>query len=146
MKRVFLTLLFILLSVSVCFAAGSSCRVTGDSGVDGLLRRIDIAWTADDADGSIPNCTINLGQKYYYYLYRAVTDPGATAPTDNYDIVVNDEWGFDHADGGLANRDASTTERSQFFVFEPTVGNLTVQFSNNSVNSAVGELVLIFTK
>jgi hypothetical protein len=41
-----------------------------------------------------------------------VTNPGATAPTDNYDIVVNDADGVDVAAGVLANRDTANSEQA----------------------------------
>ena len=39
-----------------------------------------------------------------------MTDPGATAPTANYDIVLTDEDGLDALSAGGANRHTSTTE------------------------------------
>lgn len=43
---------------------------------------------------------------------RFVTNPGATAPTDNYDVVVNDSDGADVAAGCLADRDTANTEQA----------------------------------
>ena len=44
-------------------------------------------------------------------MLRWATNPSSTAPSDNYDIVVNDEDGIDIAAGGLANRDTSNSEQ-----------------------------------
>ena len=41
-----------------------------------------------------------------------MTNPGATAPTDNYDIVVNDADSVDVAAGVLANRDTANSEQA----------------------------------
>ena len=43
-------------------------------------------------------------------LLRVTTNPGATAPTDDYDITVTDEDDVDIAMGLLANRDTANTE------------------------------------
>ena len=49
--------------------------------------------------------------------YMAVTDPGATAPTANYDIVLNDELSADIFGGSLANRHTTSSEQAV-----PTIG------------------------
>lgn len=38
------------------------------------------------------------------------TNPGSPAPTDNYDLTINDANGADIMGGALQNRDTSTTE------------------------------------
>jgi hypothetical protein len=40
-----------------------------------------------------------------------ITDPGATAPTDDYDITLVDEDGIDALAGAGANRDTTNTEQ-----------------------------------
>jgi hypothetical protein len=42
---------------------------------------------------------------------RFATNPSATAPSANYDVVVNDADGIDLAAGNLANRHTSTSEQ-----------------------------------
>jgi hypothetical protein len=75
------------------------------------------------------------------------TNPGATAPTDNYDIVINNADGIDIMGGALANRDTSTSERAiplqDSYAYASHVnGALTVVISNNSTNSAIVVLSL----
>ena len=41
---------------------------------------------------------------------RFATNPSATAPSANYDIVINDADGLDIAAGGLGNRHTSNSE------------------------------------
>ncbi len=62
-----------------------------------------------DAPGSLTLTTVN---PIYGTITRVTTNPadGATSPTDNWDLVINDEDGFDVLGGGGANRDAATTE------------------------------------
>lgn len=125
--------------------AGSASSVSSTSyvefghGVEAKrMQKVVISWTADDANGSVPNLSLSLKG----YLIQAVTNPGSTAPTDNYDLVINDADGADICGGALANRD---TANSECVVFNPAPfadGSQTVVWSNNSVNSATGTLTL----
>lgn len=70
------------------------------------IERIVIDWTSDasgNADVSISNL--------YGWLVRLVTDPHATAPTDDYDITLVDEDSIDALGGAGANRDTANTEQ-----------------------------------
>jgi hypothetical protein len=146
MKKFIFTVLFLLVP-GLVFAAGSSSEVTNDTGMKGDIRRVTVTWVADDTDGSVPDCTFSLGNPLQWYIFRAYTNPdGTTAPTDNYDIAINDEWGVDMANGDLADRDTANNERVQFTQYDPVLGNITVKISNNSVNSAAGVLDIVFVK
>lgn len=49
---------------------------------------------------------------YNGVIQRLVTDPdGSAAPTDDYDITITDEDGYDVLMGAGANRDTATTEQ-----------------------------------
>ena len=50
------------------------------------------------------------------WLMKVVTNPGATAPTDDYDITLVDELGVDAAASLLLNRDTANTEMVTTFV------------------------------
>ena len=98
--------------------------------------------TGDSADGSYP--ATNLVTKISGKLLAIETNPGATAPTDNYDIVLNDLDGHDVLEGVAANRDTSTTEKANIVfsgtsVNPPVAKNDTLQLviTNNSVNDAI---------
>jgi len=81
--------------------------VTTTEKVYGSVKKITFAWTSDgsgDADGST---TAPLDGE----LVGVTTVPSvAAAPTDNYDVVLNDADGHDVALGALANRDTANTE------------------------------------
>jgi hypothetical protein len=49
-------------------------------------------------------------------LIRVDTDPSATAPTDNYDLVLTDTLGIDLLQGQGANRDTANNESTIFSV------------------------------
>ena len=64
-----------------------------------------ITWTSDasgNADVALP---------MNGWLVKFVTDPSATAPTDDYDITLVDENGIDALTGLGANRDTANTEQ-----------------------------------
>jgi hypothetical protein len=68
-------------------------------------ERIVVDWTSDasgNADVSIENM--------YGWCVKVLTDPGSTAPTDNYDITLLDENGFDALESKLVDRDTANKE------------------------------------
>lgn len=107
------------------------------------LEAITVAWTADASDGSVPDTVIHNVRGT---LERLVTQPGSTAPTDNYDVTLTDADGFDVLGGAGADRDTANTEEAAIALgtyFQRTVaGDLTFSLANNSVNSATGTATL----
>lgn len=144
--------------------AGSSTTVTydnGDMGADvggkGCIRRVLIDFTTDDTTGSVA-CTT---QKISGELIKIVTDPGATAPTDNWDVVLTDDEGVDlsvHMDdvaiAALIARDTANSEET-YLPLEDTTGlariaawpvvcsPITVTV-NNAGNSKTGQIILYY--
>ena len=45
------------------------------------------------------------------FIVKVDTNPGATAPTDNYDITLTNADSVDVMEGALANRDTANTEQ-----------------------------------
>jgi len=149
MKRLCLVLIFLLMP-SLVLAAGT---VTQSISRAGRMIEVTFSWTADAGAATVPSTAMEsayAAEVLGCWLISGETDPGATAPTDDYDIVVNDSLGCDLFGGALNNRDTSTSEYAT-----PLVGNsygyvpitdstLTMVISNNAVNSATGKLVLRF--
>ena len=74
---------------------------------DAYVKYVQWAWTSDGSgDVSGTDTKILNG-----VVLRWATNPSATAPSANYDIVVNDDDGIDLAAGGLVNRHTSTSEQ-----------------------------------
>ena len=71
------------------------------------IKYVQWSWTSDASGDMSGTDTVVVSG----VALRYATNPGSTAPTDNYDIVVNDEDGIDIAAGGLANRDTSNSEQ-----------------------------------
>lgn len=132
--------------------AGSSMTITYDE--IGSIRKVIADWVSDDTDGTVTGTT----KKVIGTLIKAVTDPGATAPTDNYDIAITDEEGADVlavCQSTLANRDTANTEQVYFLVLDaagtplaqsvhPIVCDKLTIAVTNAGNSKTGQLVLYY--
>ena len=83
-------------------------------------KSVTWAWTSDasgDVSGTDTKALTGTAVRF-------VTNPSATAPTDDYDVVVNDVDGVDVAAGCLADRHTSTSEQA-VPILETTVGGNT---------------------
>jgi hypothetical protein len=103
-----------------------------------------IAWTCDAA-GRVTLST----QAIAGTITKLVTNPGATAPTDNYDILLNDEDGADVLNAKGQNRDTANTEVVAPMIGDGTTTNQLVDVNGvltllitNAGNAKNGELIL----
>lgn len=134
--------------------AGSAMTFAYDDGIDGgglhgRIRTVIVDWTSDSATGAVTG----MSRKVVGDLIKGVTDPGATAPTDDYDITITDEEGADvlaASFDNLADRDTANSETVHFGLtdgaapiaaFPVVCGKLTIAVTNAG-NSKVGRLVL----
>ena len=109
-----------------------------------MMYKHEVSWEADDTTAAIADVVIPDNSLFQgLYLRRVITDPGTPAPTNLYDIVLNDEYGLDLAGGGLANRAAAASEAVDL-TDVPAASAITAVFTNNLVNSAQGKIVFIF--
>jgi hypothetical protein len=141
----------------------SSCTITFEArqAQECETAVLKFAWTADESDGSFtsvstddtdvtPHTTITDLIKGLDIAY-ATTNPGATAPTANYDITVTDGDGEDIFGGNLGNRSATATESAVCKIGSSSAvraihSALTLNITNNSVNSATGTVKLYLQK
>ena len=119
--------------------AGSSMTFTETKHT--TVKKIKAAWVSDDAAGTASGTTTG---KYSGRFIGLITDPGATAPTDNYTVTVADGDAVDLLLGAAtANRDTINTE----FLAEASlagVANSTLTFSvSGAGNSKVGTIYLL---
>jgi len=105
------------------------------------LKQVNVAWTADAADASVPDTTLS---NLKGYLMKAITNPGSTAPTANYDVKLLDaaDATADAANAILIDRHTTTTEVKMFDPPLLLAGDYTFNLTGNSVNSATGVLIL----
>jgi hypothetical protein len=117
------------------------------------VKVVTLTCTADSSDGSYPATDLtgvpNNGKGGR--LLQIATDPGATAPQDNYDIALTEDNGADLLLGVGANRDTSNSEvaviesNGAHAVYAGT-DTLTLALTNNNVNSAIVVIKLYFAE
>ena len=128
--------------------AGSAHTLTSHTvPYPGAIGEITTAWTADDADGTVPTLAVTF--PYDCLLYSILTNPGSTAPTDNYDITAVDANSQDRLQTVGSNRDTANTEEAVIVYASTSIhpivrggDTLTITLAGNSVNSATGVIVL----
>ena len=142
--KLFAAVAVMVLAAVPAFAAGSSTTQAGTLQGDGIAITT-VTFTADDTDGSIPTLVVGIpGQSY---IFKVVTNPGATAPTDNWDVVITDADGADLLGGAGLNRDEATSETAYPLsgttpVYAYVAESPTIAITGNSVNDAVGTVVI----
>ncbi len=141
MRKIFFTLAVLLALSGPAFGAGS-CAVSYSQPSIGVTV-VTFSWTGDSSNGSVPaTASGNLNG----FVFMIVTDPGTPSPTDDYDITLVDGDGEDILGAGGENRDTANTESLRPEIGGTAVdsrfvdGGLTLNLSNNSVNSAIGEV------
>jgi hypothetical protein len=92
------------------------------------FRKVTFAWTAH-TDGVVTK--VATSKVYTGKVEVLITDPDdSDAPTDNYDVTVTDDEGYDILAGAGANRDTANTETvlsaSLGAVFESLIGPVVV--------------------
>lgn len=88
--------------------------------------KIKWSWTST-ASGVADLITVG---SYYGEVLSLVTNPDATAPTDDYDITITDVDGYDVMQGAGANRDTANTETAVPTAKSVAFGKLTLNVSN----------------
>lgn len=116
---------------------------TSSKWVTAKVQEIQWSWTAA-SDGSLTSTA--HPESVDGYVVGAVTNPGATAPQDNYDITVTDGDGCDVFGAALNNRDTANSEYAipkadgTNYAERWVSGILTMNLSGNNVDSATGVL------
>ena len=115
------------------------------------IGQVVTAFVGDDSDGTVPDLSFTL--PFDAELLSIITNPGATGPTDNYDIVVNDPNGLDVLQGVGANRDTANTEEAAIVLASTSLHpivladtTLTIVISNTSVNDATGTITIRYRR
>lgn len=114
MKKLIPALIVFALISAVAFGAWAAGTVTiTKQPVSPNVYYLKFAWTS--TAGGLADATFGDGATEFLspgYCILLVTDPGATAPTANWDVTVTDPWGCDIAGGQLMNRSATITEQA----------------------------------
>jgi len=127
----------LVVATAVVYAAGT---VTTTEVTKPSVKKVTFAWTSSAGGAADATTTAFFDGK----LIGLTTIPAAagSAPTDNYDIVVNDSDGHDVLLGAGQNRDTATTE----YVAETSLGavassKLTLAITNAGATKA-GTVIL----
>ena len=103
--KTLLAILTVLLLIPCHSFAASSCEQSVQSSVwSGEMRTLDFNWTAD-TDGSFTDEESDW--EILGWIIAVETNPGATAPTADYDITLETEEGTDLLGGAGADRHTS---------------------------------------
>jgi hypothetical protein len=115
----------------------------------GNIRKLAFAATFDSGDGSFADATVTA--KIEGRLLDLATNPGGTAPDDNYDVSIEDQHGHDVLETVGANRHTTNTQKVPVVYsgtsLHPTVDEsdtLTLKISGNSTNSATTVIELYY--
>jgi len=87
------------------------------------VAKVIVDWVSDSAAGSVSQLST---KPVFGEILRITTNPGATAPTDQYDVTILDEDSVDVALGTLANRATATTQT----VYPTVAGSATTPVSD----------------
>lgn len=122
--------------------------VTQSHTARGPIGCVTFAVTAH-TDGTVTDTVVTT--KISGKLLALQTNPGATAPQANYDIVINDQDGIDVLQGVGANRHTANSERAAIVysgtAIHPCVAmsdTLTLAISGNNVNGALTSIKLYY--
>lgn len=111
----------------------------------GPVHALVLTATADASAATFPTADLSA-YGVHGTLLAIQTNPGAVAPTDDYDITLVDGDGIDRLDGVGLNRDTTSSERATItgapWVAYGETLNLTI--ANNAVNSAVIVITLYY--
>ena len=134
MKKLLLGILISLFMVTIAYG---ECVQTIQA--KNNLNVMKFAWTTV-ATGSFTTTTSNMPVDGYIVMIETV--PSSTAaPTDDYDITLNNDDGYEVTGGNLANRDTANTEvvmpllNSEIVRF-PNFGALTLAITNAGANKS----------
>ncbi len=114
----------------------------------GHVRKLVVDFVGSASDGTIPDTVLPA---FEGRLYELTTNPGAVAPTDNYDVTLIDDQGVDRLQGLGADRDTANTESLPLVysgsTIHPVISRadvLTMKFANQAVHSATGSVILLY--
>ena len=153
MKKVLAVVLVILfLSTSMAMGAGVTQKLNKIRGGDMLTLVFD--WVANSS-GVVPSTDTSVSVTkdiVGYYITEVRTTPGATAPTDNYAVLLYDSNGLDLLGGAGLNRSATASEATppkiltSTYQSRPIDGTVTFAVSSNEVDTAIGSVKVFLRK
>lgn len=138
-KLLLIGFLLLYFAVSAQAQCTISPPVAFSYGNSGLIKKSMMVTCVAGVGGTVEAKSIDVNQFQLkgFYLLSVETSYGATAPTDQYSIVVNNDMGVDLLTGRGANRTSSTPQLAMPSAFAPIFGNLNQVITGNSQEGAV---------
>ena len=87
-----------------------------------------IVWPVTTHTGGA--ASLATAYSYFGAVTSVVTNPGATAPTDNWDLTITDADSYDVLQGVGADRDTTNTETAEPATVSLVFGKLTLNVTN----------------
>lgn len=134
MRRLLASLILVALA-TVGHAAGTvtTAEITHTS-----VRKITFTWTSSSGGAADATTTAAFDGR----VIGLITDPGAAAPTDDYDLAITDADGHDVLLGAGANRDTVNTEYVTEGSLAGVAGSKLTLAITNAGNAKQGVVVL----
>lgn len=106
------------------------------------VQVVKLTWTSNSGGTATA-----VSHGLYGVINRAVFVPGTAgnAPTDNYDVTVLDEYGFDILEGNAANRDTANTEEVVPTSLHRAIAGTVTAHIANAGDTKSGTIYLLFT-
>lgn len=139
MRRALLAAVVLALVPALLFAAAGTATKTETTAF--AVKKIVWAWTSGTA-GEAGTVTSTTTASFTGKVIGLTTDPGSTAPTDDYDITITDSAGHDVLLGAGANRDTANTESVAEASLGAVAGSQLTLNITNAGTSKVGEVIL----
>lgn len=106
-------------------------------------KKIVVTWTSGTA-GEAGTASVTTAAPFDGLVVGLTTDPGATAPTDDYDVVITDADGHDILLGAGLNRDEAVTEHVATGMAGAAGSRLTIAITN--AGSAKEGVVIVWIR
>lgn len=151
MRKLIIALAMVLLLVTMAMAADSVVTIETSSVNDGM-EVVVFTWLANTTTGTVPATSTGTTwpderMQKAGCIAKVNTNPGSTAPTDDYDITLTDADGVDLMGGELGDRDTADSEVAvpkidTTFGCVVVTGPFTMNISNQSVSAATGTVTI----
>jgi hypothetical protein len=139
LRRSLLLAVIVTLLPALALAAAGTATITETN--FGMVKKVVWSWTSGTGaeGGTVTSTTTNA---YDGEIISLTTDPGATAPTDNYDVEILDAGSEDVLLAAGANRDTANTEHVTSATLGATAPSKLTLSITNAGDAKVGEVVV----
>lgn len=140
MKRLLRVLVGLALAFTAFEASAAGSLTVTSADVGGQVTRYVLSWTSS-AGGAVSGNTLSIKRGR---IFQVELVPGATTPTDLYDVVLNNPRSVDFLVAGGANLSNATTKMLTIApsIYYDGVGTLDLVVSNAG-NAKTGSVILL---